>query len=238
EGWNDAGGAALAGAHAILPFFGPYGEVANLALTGAELGTDALGKGAGWAFGKEAGFSAESVAGGLLRGTIGDQSLGWRAGGAVEDLLGGGTGAHIAGAVTAGLTNAAALPLNIGMAAGRGIWNEGTAIFDSIREGRGALGSFLHDMPNPLAGPMNVARDMMSGDSIWGGMARAFGAGAHQAGGAISGQEGQAPGLMPVISGVGRGIGTAAGGVLDAARTVGGDVAGGLGGLGRMGGSI
>ncbi len=130
-GYEHLGGAALGGAGAALSCT-PYG----LALAGAELQTDALGYGAGKLFGKEAGFNADKVAGGLIRGTMGDKSMGWGAGSWVSDHLGGGTLGKIAGTgVGAAINlNPIGLGMNLGKTVGTGLWDEGKAIWHGLND--------------------------------------------------------------------------------------------------------
>jgi len=142
--YNHAGGAALGAAHAILPALGPYGMAADAALAGGEMAANLGGKAAGWAFGDGAKFNADSVAGGLIRGTFGDQSLGEKARQGIGNTFGHGTAANIAGWGADLAINSATLPMQLGTTVGRGIWNEGSAIVDSIANGKGAVGHALN----------------------------------------------------------------------------------------------
>ncbi len=149
EFYNHAGGTALGAAHAILPYIPVYGEAANLALTAGEVGANLGGQAAGWAFGKDAGFSADSIVGGGIRGMFGDQSMGEQARQGVTGLLGNGVLGNTLGTAAdlAVNLNPAGMMANLGMTAGKGIAHEGEAIFNSIATGQGAVGGFLHDLP-------------------------------------------------------------------------------------------
>lgn len=144
EFYNHTGGAALGTAHAILPWLGPYGAAADLALTGGEFVANQAGRASQWAFGENAGFSADSLAGGLIRGTYGDQSLGEGVRQSIGDTFGHGTAANIAGWGASVLTNTAAMPANLAMTAGRGIYNAGSTVWNSIANGEGAVGGALN----------------------------------------------------------------------------------------------
>jgi hypothetical protein len=157
EAYTHAGGAALGAAHALLPFAGPYGEAANLALTGGELAADAGGALAGKAFGKDAGFSADSVAGGLIRGTFGDQSPGEQARQGVGNLLGHGTAANILGGAADIGVNVANLPGSLATTVGRGIFSEGEAIGSGIANGQGVVGHALNTAGHAVADGVGAA---------------------------------------------------------------------------------
>jgi hypothetical protein len=165
EAYTHAGGAALGAAHALLPFAGPYGEAANLALTGGELAADATGALAGKAFGKDAGFSADSVAGGLIRGTFGDQSPGEKARQGVGSIFGHGTAANIAGGVADVGVNLAALPMSLGATVGRGIVNEGLAIGNGIANGQGAVGHALNTAGHAVANGASAATNWVGNEA-------------------------------------------------------------------------
>jgi hypothetical protein len=100
---------------------------------------------AGKAFGKDAGaFSADSVAGGLIRGTFGDQSPGELARQGVGSLLGHGTAANIVGGVADVGVNLANLKGDLGATVGRGIDSESAAISSGIANGQGVVGHALN----------------------------------------------------------------------------------------------
>jgi hypothetical protein len=120
--------------------------VASAALGAGEMATDAIGAGMGSAFGKDAGFSADSVVGGMARGMFGDKSWGDSTRTAVSDALGGGTAAQVTGAVLGTAENVLAAPVQGLAVAGEGIAHEGEAIYNSIASGTGAVGSWLHDV--------------------------------------------------------------------------------------------
>jgi hypothetical protein len=144
KAYNHAGGMALGAAHTILPMLGPYGEAANLALTGGELLANGAGAASGWAFGDKAKFNADSVAGGLIRGTFGDQSMGEQVRQGVGSVFGHGGVANAVGWGADIATNAAMLPVNLGMTVGRGAVDFGKTVFNSIASGEGAVGGALN----------------------------------------------------------------------------------------------
>ena len=74
---------------------------------------DLLGQGAAAIGGADAEFSADSMTGAMIRGTMGDESLGWSVGSAVSGALGGGTGADIVGGLAGTAANVPLLPLNM-----------------------------------------------------------------------------------------------------------------------------
>jgi hypothetical protein len=147
--YNHAGGAALGAAHAILPMLGPYGKAADLGLSVGEVGAKYGGQAAGWAFGDQAKFSADSVAGGLIRGTFGDQSMGEQVRQGIGNTFGHGGVANAVGWGADVLTNSAMLPQQLGTTIGKGIWNEGSAIVDGIANGKGAVGGWLKNSAAP-----------------------------------------------------------------------------------------
>jgi hypothetical protein len=155
--YNHVGGSALGAAHAVLPWLGPYGAAADLALTGGELAANYGGKAAGWAFGDKAKFSADSVAGGLIRGTFGDQSAGEQVRQGVGNVLGHGTAANVVGWGADVATNAAMFPAQLGATVGRGLWNEGSAIVSSIANGEGAVGGALNHAGHAVANGVSSA---------------------------------------------------------------------------------
>ena len=157
KAYNEAGATALSAAHTVLPFLGPYGEAANLGLTGAEVGANLGGAAAGAAFGKGAAFNADSAAGGLIRGTFGDQSAGEQVRQGVGSLFGHGTAANVAGGVADVATNAALLPEQLAVTAGRGIVNEGVAIGKGIANGEGVVGGALHSAGSAIVGGASTA---------------------------------------------------------------------------------
>lgn len=192
KGYEHLGGAALGGAGAALSCT-PYGA----ALAAGEVVTDLAGAGMGKLFGEKAGFSADSVAGGLIRGTMGDKSLGWGAGSWVSDHLGGGTLGKVAGVGTGALVNAATLPINLAKTVGTGLWDEGKAIWGGLND------------PNTLAG--KGVKAVGSGlSSAWGGIksaGSAIGSGLSSAGSAIGGAASSAwGGMKSVGSGIGHAI--------------------------------
>jgi hypothetical protein len=174
--YNHAGGAALGAAHTILPFLGPYGKAADLGLSVGELGANYGGKAAGWAFGDQAKFSADSVAGGLIRGTFGDQSLGEQARQGIGNVFGHGTAANIAGWGADIATNSAMFLPQLGATVGRGLWNEGSAIVDGIANGRGAIGGALNHAGHAVADGASAAWDWTKGAASSAGSAIANGA--------------------------------------------------------------
>lgn len=88
-------------------------EATNMAFSGYQVATDLVGGAAGLAFGADAGFDADKVTGGMIRGMAGDESIGWGAGAAVDDALGGGGLGMAAGVATSAITNVALSPLNL-----------------------------------------------------------------------------------------------------------------------------
>jgi hypothetical protein len=62
--------------HLVLPEMGVPGKLLDLGLSGVEAGLNQAGSWAGNTFGEKAKFSSDSVAGGILRKTWGDQSPG------------------------------------------------------------------------------------------------------------------------------------------------------------------
>jgi hypothetical protein len=111
-GWNSVGDASIGALHAGL---GSWCPVAELYISAAETGLNLLGTGFGMIGGDDAKFSAGSAVGGLMRGMVGDESMGsW-----VSDQVGGGTG----GAILGGVTNAVAMPLNVADSVTGGVVN-------------------------------------------------------------------------------------------------------------------
>jgi hypothetical protein len=157
EAYNHAGGALLGAAGAVLPFLGPYGEAANLALGAGEIAADAGGAAAGWAFGDDAKFSADSVAGGLVRGMAGDQSIGDSVRTGITDVFGDNAVTEGIGGAAQIATNVLMAPENLALAAGRGILNEGEAVVDSIANGTGAVGGFIHDAGSAVGSAVSSA---------------------------------------------------------------------------------
>ena len=88
-------------------------EFANTALGLATAGIDAAGLAAWAAGGEDAKFSTDSMIGGMIRGTMGDESLGWDVGASTSAALGGGLGADIVGGVVGTGANLLASPLNV-----------------------------------------------------------------------------------------------------------------------------
>lgn len=88
-------------------------EFANTALGLATAGIDAVGLAAWAAGGEDAKFSTDSMIGGMIRGTMGDESLGWDVGASTSAALGGGLGADIVGGVVGTGANLLASPLNV-----------------------------------------------------------------------------------------------------------------------------
>lgn len=162
EFYNHVGGAALGGAHAVLPWLGPYGAAADLALTGVEFGLNKGGEASQWAFGRDAGFSAESVAGGLIRGTMGDQSWGDSVRHGITDTFGDGAVASTLGWGAQVATNAATLPLQLGATVGRGLYNYGSTVWNSIANGEGAVGGALNHAGHWVADRASDAWDWTS----------------------------------------------------------------------------
>lgn len=157
--YNHAGGAALGAAHAILPFLGPYGKAADLGLSVGEMGANYGGKAAGWAFGDQAKFSADSVAGGLIRGTFGDQSMGEQVRQGIGNTFGHGGVANAVGWGADVLTNSAMFMPQLGSTIGKGIVNEGSAIWDGIANGKGAVGKTLNGWGHSIADTASNAWD-------------------------------------------------------------------------------
>jgi hypothetical protein len=143
--------AGLYGAHSVLPKLGLPGMAADAGVTAIDKTTNAAGNAAGWAFGKDASFSTESVGGSLLRGMVGDQSAGEGARQVVGNVLGHGTAANAVAATADVATNIAAAPVNLGMTVGKGIYNEGAAVVDSIANGKGVVGGALNTAGHAVA---------------------------------------------------------------------------------------
>jgi len=157
EFYNHLGAAGLAGAHLALPAMGPYGEMADLALTGGEMAAEYGGKASKWAFGDKAEFSPDGIAGGLIRGTFGDKSLGEKARQGVGSVFGHGTAANIAGGVADVAVNTAMLPVNLGNTVGKGLFNYGSTVVNSIAHGEGAVGGFLNHAGHSVADGLSTA---------------------------------------------------------------------------------
>lgn len=118
QAWEKVGGSVLGGAGAALSFT-PYGAALGL----GELAVDGLGALSGKVLGEDASFNSAQVVGGAIRGMVGDKSMGWKAGSAVSNALGGGTMANIAGVATGALTNTVAAPINALNTVGGGLVN-------------------------------------------------------------------------------------------------------------------
>lgn len=118
KAWEKVGGSALGGAGAALSFT-PYGAALGL----GELAVDGLGALSGKVLGEDASFNSAQVVGGAIRGMVGDKSLGWQAGSAVSNALGGGFWGNAAGVATGAVTNVAAAPVNALNTVGGGIVN-------------------------------------------------------------------------------------------------------------------
>jgi hypothetical protein len=176
KAYDEAGATALGAAHTVLPFLGPYGEAANLGLTGAEVAANVGGKAAGAAFGKGAAFSADSAAGGLIRGTFGDQSAGEQVRQGIGGVFGHGTAANIAGGAADIATNAALFPQQLAMTAGKGIVNEGLAIGRGIADGQGVVGGALHSAGSAIASGASTAGGAIASGASTAGHALASGA--------------------------------------------------------------
>ena len=150
EAWDHVGGAILGGAGAATAALGPYAPIASAALGAGEIATDAVGAGMGAAFGKDAGFSADSVVGGMARGMFGDKSWGdstrTAVAGGLEGLGLGETASNVIGATLGTAENIVAAPIQGLAVAGEGIAHEGEAIYNGIANGTGAVGHWLHDI--------------------------------------------------------------------------------------------
>lgn len=138
--YNHAGGMALGASHALLPFLGPYGEAANVGLSVGETAANLGGKAAGWMFGDKAKFDANSVAGGLTRGLIGDQSLGEQARQGVTGLLGNNAVGNTAGVVADVATNVVVLPQNLANTVATGVTHEVSAMADGATHAASQVG--------------------------------------------------------------------------------------------------
>lgn len=112
---------------------------------------DLLGQGAGAFGGDDAEFSADSMTGAMIRGTMGDESIGWGVGSAVSGALGGGTGADIAGGLAGCAANLPLLGLNVADTAIGGAVNfAGDLLDDNSAEDDRWQG--FKDSINPFAG--------------------------------------------------------------------------------------
>ena len=142
KAWDHVGGAYLGAAGATLSATGsPY--AAPLAL--GEVLTDVAGSQAKNAFGEDAGFTADSVVGSWIRGTMGDESTGWQAGEAVSDVLGGGalgTGAGVVAGIGTGMIT---MPYDMAATATSGLYGEAAAIGQGIWNGEGWVGEGVHN---------------------------------------------------------------------------------------------
>ena len=118
KAWEKVGGSALGGAGAALSFT-PYGAALGL----GELAVDGLGALSGKVLGEDASFNSAQVVGGAIRGMVGDKSLGWQAGSAVSNALGGGFWGNAAGVATERSPTFAAAPVNALNTVGGGIVN-------------------------------------------------------------------------------------------------------------------
>jgi hypothetical protein len=160
-------GAGLDVAHKVLPYAGVPGLMADGAIRTADAATNGAGNAAGWAFGDQAKFSTESVGGGLLRGMVGDQSLGEQSRQAVTSVLGHGTAANVIGAGADVATNIAAAPVNLAATVGKGIYNEGAAVVDGIANGKGVIGGALntagHAVANTVSSGYHAVTDTVGG---------------------------------------------------------------------------
>jgi hypothetical protein len=91
----------------------PFIKGADALLSATELATDGAGALMGLAFGDKARFDSNSVEGALLRGTMGDKSLGDKTGNWVANQLGPGVGSALAATGVNMLTNMVATPYNL-----------------------------------------------------------------------------------------------------------------------------
>lgn len=126
-------------------------EGANTVVGAGMAGLDALGLGARIMGGRDAAFGADSITGSLIRGTMGDESLGWGVGSSVSSALGGGVGADIAGGVVGTATNLMAAPVNIADTMIGGLVNFGADVMDSDETESTAWQDFKTSI-NPFAG--------------------------------------------------------------------------------------
>ncbi len=126
-------------------------EGANTVIGAGMAAADMAGQATKYAGGDDAEFSADSITGGLLRGTLGDESLGWSAGSAVSNTLGGGVGADVVGGIAGTALNLAALPLNLADTAIGGAVNFGADLYDDDSE-ESTLWSSVKSAVNPFAG--------------------------------------------------------------------------------------
>lgn len=97
------GGAAVAGGI----------EALNTALGVGMAGADLAGAAAGAIGGDDAAFSADSITGAMLRGTMGDESIGWGVGSMVSGALGGGMAADVVGGIVGSAANVPLMPINV-----------------------------------------------------------------------------------------------------------------------------
>lgn len=158
EGYKHLGGAYLGAASAALSW-SPYGEV----LAAGEVATDVIGHQAGEMFGEEAGFNADDVAGGWIRGTVGDKSTGYKVGTGVSEALGGGWLGNTAGVLSGIGAGMIAMPFDQMATINRGVWNEVEAIGDGIANGEGTVGKPLHDAGSAVATGHDALTDTLAG---------------------------------------------------------------------------
>ncbi|GEM_PF-4946224 len=126
-------------------------EGANAAWNFAQAGIDVAGLGAELTFGADAGFNADQVMGATIRQTLGDESIGWSAGAAMSDAMGGEIGADILGGIAGTAINGIAAPLNIADAIIGASVNWGGDMADSNDEDDDYWQQ-MKDSMNPFAG--------------------------------------------------------------------------------------
>ena len=173
--YNDMGGVASNGIHAILGGLGftpaaPFAAAADALLTTGEVATDVLGKTSGALFGKGAEFDANSVEGGLLRYGEGDKSIGNSANEWVTDKLGGGSLAKVAGMFAGGVVNnnPVGWVWNTNNAVKDGVQSEVQAAQQGYNNGEGLMGmgkkAGLNPMGLPDGNPLLMALGLGGGN--------------------------------------------------------------------------
>jgi hypothetical protein len=116
--------------HLVLPELGAPGKILDLGLSGVEVGLNTAGSLAGQAFGDKAKFTSDSVAGGILRKTYGDQSPGEAERQLIRNVAGDNPVANAAGTAADVATNLFLSPVTSITSAGAVAADEVSKIFD------------------------------------------------------------------------------------------------------------
>jgi hypothetical protein len=131
---------ALLGGGSLIPTpAAPFLKGADAAISAVELGTDIAGATTGLIFGGNAKFDSNSVEGALLRGMMGDKSVGYDAGEWTRNKLGPGVGSALAATAVNMGTNAVASPINMANTLYHGIGDYFQGVQQGAANGDGGL---------------------------------------------------------------------------------------------------